>query len=255
MVRLLPPGSWCTMEAILREMPADRDACFLEIGSGAGDLCMFLSAQGFQGIGIEPSRPAYELSKRYLSGAKSRLEIFNEDASSFRREKKFDVVIAQMVLEHIADEESFLSLCKFWLKPGGRLILTCPARMDCWTLEDDLVGHLRRYDKGQLSHLCRSNGFIDVEEHSIGVPVMNLLSRVGTFLLRRSSEVGKRDWERERQTETSGIQEIPFKTVFPRPFAWILNRYTMKPFDWVQRLFYRSSLGIAVLAVAHKPQS
>ena len=51
------------------------------------------------------------------------------------------------------------------------------------------------------------------------------------------------------QTELSGIREIPFKTVFPAWFRLILNRVTLYPLFILQRLFYRTNLGLTLLAV------
>jgi hypothetical protein len=59
--------------------------------------------------------------------------------------------------------------------------------------------------------------------------------------------------QKSEQTLASGIREIPFKTVFPAPFKLVLNRWTMLPFVLLQRLFYRSSLGITVLACGRMP--
>ena len=63
----------------------------------------------------------------------------------------------------------------------------------------------------------------------------------------------KSDWSEKEKTKDSGSREIPFKTVFPSFFRIILNRYTLYPLIFLQRLFYRSDLGLTLLAIGRIP--
>ena len=38
-----------------------------------------------------------------------------------------------------------------------------PAKAKYWTVHDELVGHLRRYEKADLMRMLEDAGFVDVE--------------------------------------------------------------------------------------------
>jgi hypothetical protein len=115
------------------------------------------------------------------------------------------------------------------------------------------VGHLRRYERGDLEAVLRQAGLEEVEVWSAAVPVANLLFHLGNFLVRRSTgEEVVRQSQRE-QTETSGIREVPWKTVFPSWCRLLLNRRALFPLFVVQRLFYRTGLGLTLIGSGRVP--
>jgi hypothetical protein len=94
-------------------------------------------------------------------------------------------------------------------------------------------------------------GLDPIEVWSVSVPIANLLFHLGNRMIERSErETATRELARQVQTLTSGIREIPFKTVVPVSFRLILNRWTLWPFFVLQRFFYRSKLGITLIGVA-----
>jgi hypothetical protein len=65
------------------------------------------------------------------------------------------------VLEHIHDTTLFLNAALFYLKPGGYVFVNAPAVQALYSRFDDVLGHVRRYDRGLLSrHLV--NAGLDV---------------------------------------------------------------------------------------------
>ena len=127
-----------------------------------------------------------------------------------------------------------------------------PGRPDLWGIEDETVGHVRRYDRARLSGVLTRAGLRNVHVWSVAVPVANLLFRLGNAMIRASGEARKKSLSTRQQTEESGIRKIPFKTVFPPAFRLLLNRYTMAPLFVLQRLFYGSDLGLTLLAFGEK---
>ena len=160
-----------------------------------------------------------------------------------------DLVFSMMVMEHIKDEDHFLRNLLRLLKPGGYCLLAVPGRKDHWGYEDETVGHLRRYDNGDLEQIMEKSGLAQVEVWSVGVPTVNLLYGMGNFLIKRSDDRKKLDWSSRQQTEASGIRRIPFKTVFPSFFKIILNRITLYPLFILQRFFYNTNLGLTMLGI------
>lgn len=176
------------------------------------------------------------------------------DISQVGRTATFDFALSMMVVEHIKEPVSFVQSIAARVVPGGFVILGVPGRKDHWSIEDETVGHLRRYEKEELAALLSEAGLENAEVWSVGVPVANALFAVGNRLIERSSaETKKKGLEKLQQTLMSGTREIPFKTTFPAPFRVILNRWTMLPLALFQRLFYRTRFGITILGCGRVP--
>jgi len=162
--------------------------------------------------------------------------------------EKFDVGLSMMVMEHVKNHVGFLKRIVDFVEPGGHVIVAVPGRRDRWGIEDKTVGHLRRYDRNDLVETFVSAGLTDVTVWSVAVPVANLLFHFSNFFIRNSSEMDKLAQPARKQTETSGVRDIPWKTAFPPSFKLILNRVTLFPLFVIQRLFYGSNLGLTMIA-------
>lgn len=251
LVKIDPPGSWCHHEAVMEMVRRTGGKTFLEVGCGPGVLSLRLCKKGWQGLGIDFSPQAIEQAKtnldEYLRNGRYRLianDIFDLDLGG----EKFDIGLSMMVMEHVKDHVGFLRRIVDFIKPGGHVLVAVPGRRDRWGIEDETVGHLRRYDRNDLRETLVSAGLTDVTVWSVAVPAANLLFHVGNLIVRNSSEMNKLNQSAREQTETSGIREIPWKTVFPSSFKLILNRTTLYPLFVLQRLFYRSNLGLTMMA-------
>lgn len=251
LVKIDPPGSWCQYEAVMEMMRRASGKTFLEVGCGPGSLSSRLCKKGWQGLGIDFSATAMAQAKinlyQYIQDGRYRLipgDIFDVDLG----DEKFDVGLSMMVMEHVQNHLGFVRRIVNFIKPGGHVIVGVPGRRDRWGIEDETVGHLRRYDRGDLKDTLVSAGLTDVTVWSVAVPTANLLFHFGNFFIRNSPEIDKMRQPAREQTETSGIREIPWKTVFPSSFKLILNRTTLYPLFVLQRLFYKSNLGLTMIA-------
>lgn len=252
-VKIDPPGTWCQHDAVLQLVKELRARSFVEVGCGAGDLSFQLCEKGLKGIGVDFSAEAimraYQRMHSYIEAGQ--YELIQGDAFAIEnketRDRKVDLGISMMVMEHVEDDVGFLKKIASLVKPGGHVLVGVPGRRDRWNIEDETVGHLRRYDRRDLVETMESAGFSGVRVISVAVPVANLLFYVGNILVKKSKEVEKTRLSLRAQTESSGIREIPFKTVFPSFFRIILNRVTMYPLILLQRLFYGTGLGLTML--------
>lgn len=251
LIKIDPPGSWCQYEAVMQMIDHAGGKTFLEVGCGPGSLSLRLCQKGWHGLGIDFSAAAIAEARinlrEYLQSGRYRLmpgDIFDVDLG----DEKFDVGLSMMVMEHVTDQVGFVRSIVKYINPGGHVIVGVPGRRDRWGIEDETVGHLRRYDRGDLKEALVSAGLTDVTVWSVAVPTANLLFHFGNFFIRNSPEINKVNQSAREQTETSGVREIPWKTVFPSWFKLILNRTTLYPLFVLQRLFYNSNLGLTMIA-------
>lgn len=95
----------------------------LDVGCSSGILLELLKKEGFAFYGIEPNKKAY-----LLSAKKFKNKIFFGYLSDFvkKNQPKFDIVIYNHVLEHVAQIKQEFNLIKKVLKPGGLLVIGLP---------------------------------------------------------------------------------------------------------------------------------
>jgi len=71
----------------------------------------------------------------------------------------FDAVFIFDVLEHVDEESKALAEIRRVLRPGGKLLVTVPAFMFLYGLQDEVSEHKRRYRRRPLVELLRRSGF------------------------------------------------------------------------------------------------
>ena len=62
-----------------------------------------------------------------------------------------EMAFSCMVMEHVPDDVGFVTKLCDAVEPGGAIAVFVPGRKDHWSFEDTTVGHLRRYDREDLS--------------------------------------------------------------------------------------------------------
>lgn len=127
---------------------------FLEIGCGTGIVMATLERLGFIATGLDVNEKALSYAVKRTKGKLIRQSIFG-----FKPKKRYDIVGAFDVLEHIRDDEGFLRACHSLLSPKGYLLLTVPAGMSLWSPVDTLSGHQRRYEYEELFKKLTDAGF------------------------------------------------------------------------------------------------
>lgn len=254
MIRLDPPGTFCQTAAVIDML--DRDAkTFADVGCGSGSISRELCRRGLTGVGIDFSAEAVDVTRAMLAPQidAGHYEVMQGDVHEVRSDAR-DVAISMMVAEHIRDDAAFVRAIARLVKPGGQVIIGVPGRKDHWGYEDEVVGHLRRYERADLERLLSDAGLTEIKVWSVAVPVANLLFHLGNRLVQRSTSDEIAALSAQEQTDTSGIREIPWKTIFPRWCRLILNRWTLAPLFLLQRAFYRSALGITLLGQGRVPR-
>ncbi len=213
---------------------------FIEIGAANLALTEELLARFDTGLAIDFTDDLQESYAALEPSLQARLDISNVDFMQKSITGEFDCVVACEVLEHIENDREFLRRARSLLRPHGQLIISVPAKAKYWTVHDELVGHLRRYEKDQLVGLAAESGYDDIEVTAYGYPWINLLSHL-RVLMARKTLAKRKDWDQRQQTSMSNHRQIPpwlSQSVVPV----LLNRFTIFPFALVSRLFNRFDL-------------
>ncbi len=100
-----------------------KGRALLDIGCGPGFLLRDAAAHGFTAQGVEPD--ADVVAAASAQGAPVRHGYFPQ---ALRADERFDVIVFNDVLEHIADIPAALAASAAHLNEGGLLCVNCPDR-------------------------------------------------------------------------------------------------------------------------------
>lgn len=116
---------------IHKVMNIDENTSILEIGCGeGGNLVPFLLLGCKRIVGVDMSKGKIENAKKYFSEFENvnHIKFINNDIHNINPNDvgRFDIIITRDVLEHIHNQEMFMSFVKKFMKPDGRFFLGFP---------------------------------------------------------------------------------------------------------------------------------
>lgn len=92
----------------------------LDIGCGGGLLCEPLARMGAKVTGLDASHRNVEIARIHAAQSNIEIEYLAESAEEFAEKgRRFDVVLAMEVVEHVADLPSLLSAAAEMMEPQG----------------------------------------------------------------------------------------------------------------------------------------
>jgi SAM-dependent methyltransferase len=96
----------------------------LDYGAGNGELAAYLIDKGFPFAIDDPAGDRIAAAQKFLSPGKTFLPF------DPRKSGQFDIVTCFEVIEHVLDHllDDFIATLARHVKPGGKLILTCPNK-------------------------------------------------------------------------------------------------------------------------------
>lgn len=125
----------------------------LDVGCGPGGNTAVLRDLGWSVLGIEHSPVAAAAAAArgvpVVRGDARRLPV--ADAS-------VDLVMSTDAWEHIDEDDAVARETARVLRPGGRALIAVPCSMSLWSGHDVALGHVRRYERDQLTRVIRSAG-------------------------------------------------------------------------------------------------
>lgn len=151
------------LSIIRRYCPPSR---LLDIGCASGMFLRQASDEGWNVVGIEPSRQLSQLAKENLDGRGEIIPATLQAAGL--ADADFDVVTMWDVLEHVPQPAEFLQTAVNLLRPGGHLFVNVP---DLDSLQARLLGtrwplllpeHLNYFNRSSLAYCGTKAGLVAV---------------------------------------------------------------------------------------------
>ena len=140
-------------------------ALFLDVGCGGGAVTGALHGAGFDVTGVDTAETL--VRKAHERCPQARLVVSDVAALKASEFGPFNGIGFFDVLEHLDHPAGLLKASLRLAAPDALVIATVPARRALRTVIDDLSGHKRRYEPGELRDLMRSCGLQRVEEQGI----------------------------------------------------------------------------------------
>lgn len=218
-----------------------------EAGAGTGDVTSRFVDRGF-------IVTAHDLGAESRALLRSRFgdRITVVDQATDAPLASFEYLFAFEVLEHIVDDLAALTSWLAHLRPGGRALLSVPAHQRKYGDADRAVGHVRRYEREELTSLLSDSGLVDIELYNYGFPTGNALrwTQSGARVLSGNrTDAAQEEEDRVARTVDSGV-----RTASPLNRARRLSTpRMMQPFAAVQRLAYRRDWSDGYVATAVRP--
>jgi SAM-dependent methyltransferase len=227
----------------LRQWPSGYQS-FLEVGSGVGILSQVFLDAGYSGRGFDLNQKANKLNALRNANAVSegRYRVECRDFMESGSIEPVDFIASSFVIEHLELDlvAEYFRKARSLLKPGGRILTIVPGDPRSWGVEDQVAGHVRRYDRKSLQMLADSHRMQILDLRGLTWPLSNMLLPVSNFLVRRA-EIALLDHSLHHRTIASGYRDIKFKTTFPLWSKIFLNSWTLAPFHAMQLAGARSS--------------
>lgn len=130
----------------------------LDIGSGNGEIAIFLSKAAEVVYAGDNSEIILKRLKRKVKKIVN-FEVVRLDAENFHLRKKFDLITACDLAEHLKNDHTFFNNCYHHLNQGGKLFVSVPAIKFLYGIRDEKYGHYRRYAKEEILTKIRQAGF------------------------------------------------------------------------------------------------
>lgn len=232
-------------ESCVNDISGDwRPGRFVEMGAGTGHMTRIFLDRGFSGACHDLGEDSRQLMRKNLAYAGERIVVVDDLAELPTAE--FDYLFAFEVLEHI---EAHLEVLHDWvryLKPGGRILVSVPAHRRKFGRSDEIVGHIRRYEKNELRELLSAAGVVDIRIVNYGFPVTELTRRLSNRLVRNDRSYEDLTPEQRSVRSAQGKPKI-----IDTALSLISDKFFI-PFRGVQRWFYRYDLGDGYMACGVK---
>lgn len=243
--RWSPTPKYVLRRACVRVLARDLEpGRFVEIGAGSGGLTAEFLERGFTGVCYDLGEATRAVLRQRLAPYGARIQV--ADRLETLAPGSFDYLLAFEVLEHIDDDAGALSAWTALLKPGGTCVLSVPAHQRKFGPDDEAVGHVRRYEKDQLTALVARCGYVEPRVHNYGFPLGNLTRHAANLM--RAFEGADAERDAVARSIRSGVEQPAVTRALSRAF----NDAVLAPFVALQRAFFSLDWGDGYVLAARK---
>ena len=254
----LAPRAWLRWDLVDQLVAELRPATILEIGCGQGSMGARLARRADY-LAVEPDPDSYAVAEARVAASGG--TVLAADHTGVPAGRRYDLVCAFEVLEHLADDAAAVADWATLVRPGGHLALSVPAFARRFGPMDTRVGHYRRYDPDQLAARLVGAGLVEPRVQVYGWPLGYALEAVRNRLDARhlaaeagaaeagAAEAGAAEagaLTPEQRTAASGRHQQPGGG----PVGRAIELATL-PFRYLQRL--APDRGTGLVAVATRP--
>jgi SAM-dependent methyltransferase len=218
---------------------------FFEAGAGTGHMSSLFLDRGFTGIAHDLGDTSRALMRDRFREAGERMRVV--DGLDEVQDGSIDYLLAFEVLEHIDEDARALSAWAKKLRTGGKVVISVPAHQRKYGASDAMVGHVRRYERAQMTELLEVAGFEDIRIVNYGWPITELTRYVSNRLVS-----GREDAFGGLSPEQRSIRSAQARPKVIDRVLRVAGGSVFTPFALLQRLFYRADLGDGIVAVAKR---
>jgi SAM-dependent methyltransferase len=148
----------------LRQHGVAPGARILEVGCGSGAVAGYLQRAGYRVTGVDT---AEMLVRKADERCPEATFIVGDVAKLDRSIGSFAAICFFDVLEHLQAPTALVQAATAFADGGALVMATVPAQSALHTVIDDLSGHKKRYEQGELGALLGDSGLHDIEERGI----------------------------------------------------------------------------------------
>lgn len=213
----------------------------LEIGYGSGDIFSLYEKYFINIFGFDFSETAFDYALNHTKS--NSVTLYKEESEMIKR--KYDIVAAYEVLEHIEKDYETIKLWKSYLKPNGKMLISVPAHQSRWGASDEYVGHYRRYSKKDIINMLEKENFSIDYIYTYDFPTNLILDPIRDYGAKKKLNLLNNSLDRESLTKKSGIDRTDNKV-----FVKLSNEKLLAPIIKFQELFYKTELGSAFIVMA-----
>jgi len=237
------PGTILQMLYLRQRIRKNGWKSFYEIGCGKGIFSKQFLSLGLSGKAIDLNNRACDraMIENTSFVEKGQYTVEYGDFSNQEITEKYDVVFSCMVIEHIPNESrtDFMLKCKDLLSKNGRITCLVPSSMKHWGVEDDIAGHILRFERSDVYALAEELNMKVAHIAGLTYPVSNWLFRLSNAIVSKN-EKDMLDKSQQERTVYTGSREVQFKTDFPLWTGFLLNPIVLFPLHLFQKLFRKN---------------
>lgn len=254
----LPPGNilqYLFLKERLNRYRGIGKKSFIEIGSGNGNVSEIFLKKGFEGIGFDLNESACANNRKHNQSFidSGKYAVNNENFITSNQFLKADIVISCMVIEHMPEEllDQYFKKCHEVLNDGGIIISLVPSSMKHWGIEDEIAGHIKRYEFHDFNLMATKYHLQVKRLTGLTYPLSNVVFGISNSLVKKN-ESDKLKLSQQEKTVYTGNRDVQYKTTFPKVFNLILNPIAMYPFHVLQKMFGKNKNNLVIYGELEK---